>query len=81
MDLIPIDCGLNFRLDVWLTYHPDVDRVPRIRTAIDWLRACFDVRIFPFFGEEYVHPRDLAALSDHNDIFKIFQGFVNEQTG
>ncbi|MFH6783624.1 MULTISPECIES: LysR family transcriptional regulator [Methylobacterium] len=79
MDLIPIDCGLNFRLDVWLTYHPDVDRVPRIRTAIDWLRACFDVRIFPFFGEEYIHPRDLAALSDHNDIFKIFQGFVNDQ--
>lgn len=79
MDLIPVDCGLNFRLDVWLTYHPDVDRAPRIRTAIDWLRACFDVRIFPFFGEEYIHPRDLAPLSDNNSIFDIFRGFVSDQ--
>ncbi len=74
--LIPVECGLNFRLDVWLTYHPDNDRVPRVRAAIDWIRACFDTRAFPFFGEEFVHPRDLPLMGKYEMLAKTYSGFV-----
>ncbi|POR41322.1 hypothetical protein [Methylobacterium sp. V23] len=73
---MPVDCSLSFRLDVWLTYRPDVDRIPRVRTAIDWLRACFDVRLFPFFGKDRIHPRDMASMENYVALSDLFKGFV-----
>ena len=74
--LVPVDCGLNFRLDVWLTYHPDVERIPRVRIAIDWVRTCFDARVFPFFGEHRIHPRDLPTMESYVPLSELFKGFV-----
>jgi hypothetical protein len=27
---------------------------------IDWLRTLFDPKLYPWFGDEFIHPRDLA---------------------
>lgn len=75
-NLVPVDCGLCFRLDVWLTYHPDVDRIPRVRTTIDWVRSCFDLRKYPFFGEHYIHPKDLPAMTDYVPLGDLFRSSV-----
>ena len=39
---IDIDPDLRFTFDIWLTYHPDADRIPRVRRMIDWLIDAFD---------------------------------------
>jgi DNA-binding transcriptional LysR family regulator len=59
--LVPLDLELYKPLDIWLTYHPDIRDVPRVALFIDWLRDIFDPAKFPWFGDEFIHPRDLAG--------------------
>ena len=33
--MVPLDIGAIFPFDIWLTYHPDAARVPRVRRMID----------------------------------------------
>lgn len=60
-DLVPIDIGIHHRLDLWMTYHPDARRTPRVATMIDWLIANFDPGKYPWFRDEFIHP---TAFSD-----------------
>src|SRR2546430_14808363 len=34
--LIPLDLGVKFELDIWLAYHPDAKKIPRVRQLIEW---------------------------------------------
>jgi DNA-binding transcriptional LysR family regulator len=61
-DLIPIDLGIRYQADVWMTYHPDAREIRRVATFIDWLRTLFDPKRYPWFADEFIHPRDLVGL-------------------
>lgn len=64
--LIPVDCdGIRFSFDIWLTFHPAVGDLPRVRRLIDWLVDAFDPQRFPWFRDEFIHPQDLAKSSAH----------------
>jgi DNA-binding transcriptional LysR family regulator len=58
--LVPIDIGgARYRIEIWMTYHPNLRSSARHMTVVEWLRRVFDFRRFPCFGEEFVHPSDL----------------------
>lgn len=59
-DLIPLDINLRHAVDIWLTYHPDARSVRRVAHFIDWLRTVFDPKRYPFFGDKFIHPNELA---------------------
>jgi DNA-binding transcriptional LysR family regulator len=59
-DLVPIDLGVRHEVDIWMTYHPDVRSIRRVSFFIDWLRTLFDPKRYPWFGDEFIHPRELA---------------------
>jgi DNA-binding transcriptional LysR family regulator len=61
-ELIPVDIGVRHQVDVWMTYHPDARSVRRVSSFIDWLRTLFDPKRYPWFGDEFIHPRELARL-------------------
>ena len=61
-DLIPVDIGIRHQVDIWMAYHPDVRSVARVATFIDWLRTLFDPKRYPWFGDEFIHPRELTKL-------------------
>ena len=61
-ELIPVDVGVRHQVDVWIAYHPDVRSVRRVSSFIDWLRTLFDSNRYPWFSDEFIHPRDLAKL-------------------
>jgi DNA-binding transcriptional LysR family regulator len=74
--LIPLDIGVQFDLDIWLTYHPDAKKIPRVRQLIDWTVQSFDGRKYPWFGDEFVHPKDLQkAYKDAEPLVNLFAGF------
>jgi DNA-binding transcriptional LysR family regulator len=74
--LIPLDIGYKFELDIWLAYHPDAKKIPRVRQLIDWTVQSFDGRKYPWFGDEFVHPRDLQkAYKDAKPLVNLFAGF------
>ncbi len=54
-----IDLDLDFSFDIWLTYHADAVRIPRVRRMIDWVIDSFDPERFPWFRDEFIHPNDL----------------------
>jgi DNA-binding transcriptional LysR family regulator len=59
-DLIPIDIGVHYPVDIWMTYHPDVRSTRRVAVFIDSLRTLFDPKRFPWFGDQFIHPRVFA---------------------
>ena len=73
---VPLDIGLNFSFDIWLTYHPDAARSPRVRRLIDWVIESFDSRQFPWFRDEFIHPRDLPKEYRGPPLVNLFEGLT-----
>jgi DNA-binding transcriptional LysR family regulator len=59
-DLIPVNIDLRYSVDIWMTYHPDARSISRVSLFIDWLRTLFDPKRYPWFGDEFIHPSELA---------------------
>jgi DNA-binding transcriptional LysR family regulator len=76
--LIPLDIDIQFPLDIWLTYHPDAKRIPRVRQLIEWTIQAFDGRKYPWFRDEFVHPNDLQKSYKGEPLVNLFAGFVKE---
>lgn len=73
--VVPVDLGLNHSMDIWLTYHPDARKTPRMSLVIDWLRSIFDPNRFPWFRDEFIHPNELAELTDADLSINDLHGF------
>jgi hypothetical protein len=74
--LVPIDVGMKHRLDIWLTYHPDLRNSYPHMLVMNWLRQIFDGRRFPCFDEEFIHPLDLIPLMADTTIKSSGEGFA-----
>ncbi|HEX4637341.1 MAG TPA: LysR family transcriptional regulator [Rhizomicrobium sp.] len=61
-NLVPLDFGALEKHEIWLAYHPDAKRIPRIRRSIEWLVQCYDPRRFPWFRDEFIHPDRFSEL-------------------
>lgn len=60
--IVPIDIPeLRLSQDIWLVYHRDVARLPRVRRLIDWIIAAFSSKTYPWFADPFIHPHDLPA--------------------
>jgi DNA-binding transcriptional LysR family regulator len=60
--LVAIDLGINYHMDLWLTYHKEFRNSDRHKIVIDWLKKIFDPKAYPCFGDEFIHPIDLMPL-------------------
>ena len=60
--IIPLEVELHLPFDIWLSYHPGNGRIPRVRHMIDWLIEAFNPAKFPWFKDEFVHPREFKAV-------------------
>lgn len=74
-DIVPVDIGMVFPTDIWLAYHPDAARIPRVRRLLDWVIDSFNPRKFPWFGDEFIHPKDLPQTRDGDSVDNLFGGF------
>lgn len=72
--MVPIDLDLIFSFDVWLAYHADAAQIPRVRRLIDWVKDSFDSRKYPWFRDEFIHPRDLPKEYDGPPLVNLFEG-------
>jgi DNA-binding transcriptional LysR family regulator len=60
--IIPLEVELHRPFDIWLSYHPGSGRIPRVRHMIDWLIEAFNPAKFPWFKDEFIHPREFKAV-------------------
>lgn len=73
--IVPLNLDLVFPFDIWLTYHPDVSRIPRVRKLIDWIISSFDPKRFPWFRDEFIPPADLMRKYNGEPLANMFAGF------
>lgn len=74
--VVPVDVdGARIAHNIWLTYHPDAARIGRVRRVIDWLIEAFSPKKYPWFGDAFIHPRDLPASVDGFSLSSLFEGF------
>jgi DNA-binding transcriptional LysR family regulator len=60
--LVAIDLGINYHMDLWLTYHRGFRGSDRHKIVIDWLKSIFDPKAYACFRDEFIHPNDLVSL-------------------
>jgi DNA-binding transcriptional LysR family regulator len=60
--LVPIDLGINYHMDLWLTYHREFRHSDRHKLVIDWLKSIFDPKLYACFRDEFIHPNDLVPM-------------------
>ena len=77
--LVAVDLDVRRAFDVWLTYHPDAAAIPRVRRVIDWVIDCFDPRRFPWFRDEFVHPKEFAELYRGEPLFNLSGHFAEDE--
>ena len=45
--LVAIDLGINYHMDLWLTYHKEFRNSDRHKIVIEWLKSIFDPKVLP----------------------------------
>jgi len=71
----PVDLGYQFSNDIWLAYHPDAEKIARVRGLIDLLIEAFSPKKYPWFADDFIHPRDFPAAIDGRPLPSLFEGF------
>jgi DNA-binding transcriptional LysR family regulator len=77
--LVPIDLGLHRPFDIWLSYHPDSSRIPRVRRMIDWIIESFRPSKYPWFKDEFIHPDELKSVYRGEPLINLFEGFSSDR--
>jgi DNA-binding transcriptional LysR family regulator len=76
--IIPLDIDVRWSFDIWLSYHATSGRIPRVRHTIDWLIEAFNPAKYPWFRDEFIHPRELEAVYMGAPLTHLFGGFTTE---
>ncbi len=76
---VPIDLPFRAHQDIWLAYHPDAARIPRVRKLIDWLIASFSPQRYPWFADERVHPKDFPKTTPGMPDLETFDPFFPDK--
>jgi DNA-binding transcriptional LysR family regulator len=74
--VIPLALTLPIRFDLWLYYHVEARHSPAVRATVDWLRAAFDPILYPWFADQFVHPREFAREKD-GKVVPLFEGLLD----
>jgi DNA-binding transcriptional LysR family regulator len=76
--MIPLEIDLRWSFDIWLSFHPSSGRIPRMRHMIDWLVEAFNSAKYPWFRDEFLHPRELKAVYMGEPLTHLFGGSSTE---
>jgi len=74
--LIPLDVPLPLRFDLWYYFHAEARHSPAIRSTIDWLKTAFDPDLYPWFADQFVHPRDFEK-NRTGKVVRLFEGLLD----
>jgi hypothetical protein len=70
---VPIDVGnIRFTNDIRFAYHPDAAKIARVRSLMDWLTEVFSPKKYPWFTDEFIHPRNLPAAAGGHPVLSLF---------
>jgi DNA-binding transcriptional LysR family regulator len=63
-NLVPLDVPVWLKFDLWLSFDRSGIGSRPVREAINWLKGCFDPDSYPWFADDFVHPKNFADQLD-----------------
>ena len=66
---IPMDIDFNFSRPIWLVYSKEMMKIRRVRAVADWLIESFNPKVYPWFRDEFIHPKDFDPVPIDNKQF------------
>jgi len=76
--IIPLDVPLPLRFDLWYYYHAEARHSPAVRATVDWLKAAFDPVVYPWFADQFIHPREFER-GRVGKVVPLFDGFLDRR--
>jgi DNA-binding transcriptional LysR family regulator len=61
--VVPVDIGFVMSHEIQMAYHAEARKTRRMALALDFIKEAFDKNRYPWFGNEFIHPRDFATLA------------------
>jgi DNA-binding transcriptional LysR family regulator len=55
--LIPLEVPVALKFELWLSFDRSGSNSLPVREAINWAHRCFDQARYPWFADEFIHPR------------------------
>ena len=71
--LQPLDVDFKVRHEIWLAYTREANSLLRVRRVIEWLKNAFSSQLFPWFAEEFVHPKDFDLSREKQKQLRILR--------
>ncbi len=65
-EVIPVPAPGRYALDVWMTYHPELQADEGKMDFVGWLRTAFAPSRFPWFGKDYLTPEECIEEMDED---------------
>jgi DNA-binding transcriptional LysR family regulator len=79
--IVPLDIGVHETVDIWLTYHADAKRIPRVSRLIDWAIQAFSPQKYPWFRDEFIHPNELKNVYRGEALVTMFSEMADSAAG
>lgn len=57
----PLDLPVALACDLWLSFNRSTMSSQTNRDAVDWIKGCFRQADYPWFGEDFINPREFPA--------------------
>jgi len=73
--VIALDSGPQpYRRPIYLVYNKNMKKTGKIDAVIDWLKDVFDKKKYPWFSEEFIHPREIERYLDKDNVVELKRG-------
>lgn len=73
----PLDLQVRLRREILCVVNPARANSPGVQLALTWLGSCFAGDIYPWFRDEFVHPRDFEKEISMRSVMGLFEGFID----
>ena len=73
----PLDLEVRLRREILCVANPARVSSEGVQAALAWLTSCFAGDIYPWFRDEFVHPRDFEEAISSRHVIGLFEGFID----
>lgn len=73
----PLDIDVRLRREIFCVINSVRAQSPAVQLVIAFLETCFSGEIYPWFRDEFVHPRDFEETLSSQSVISLFEGFID----
>jgi DNA-binding transcriptional LysR family regulator len=73
----PVNLPIRLKFDLWASYHSSSRESQPVKTAIKWLKSCFDPVRYPWFMNHFVHPSEVGFFEFDQGTARMFDHLID----